>query len=262
MTVTPQGSTAAQDEQSVRSLYEDLTVAETYIHQRFGHAWGRVMHQKQAAEINKVIEEAKPENILEIAPGPARLATELKGVRHGLMIDNSAPMLALAKRRLQEAGLAQLWEVEQGNAFELEKLRRRFNFVFTFRFIRHFREVDRERLYSAIGACLERGAVLMFDVVNESMRDKLDARQLHKDPTQLAVYDVTYSTDSFQREMETNGFKIIRLTPVINHFFTQSWINHRLGQRLPKPSSALVRLLEMIPSQEPLEWIALCQKSS
>lgn len=261
MTVTLHGSTAAQDEQSVRSLYEDLRVAETYIRQRFGHAWGRVLHQKQAAEINKVIEETKPENILEIAPGPARLATELKGVRRGLMIDNSAPMLALAKRRLQQASLAQLWEVEQGNAFELEKLRRRFNFVFTFRFIRHFRQVDRERLYSAVGACLERAGLLMFDVVNKSVRDRLDACQLHKDPSQLDVYDITYSADSFHREMQANGFKIIRLTPVINHFFLQSWISHRFGQRLTKPSSALVSLLEMIPSQEPLEWIALCQKS-
>ena len=253
---------SVHDEQSVRALYEDLAVAETYIQQRFGHAWGQVLHQKQATEINRVIEETKPENILEIAPGPARLATELKGVRCGLMIDNSAPMVALAKRRLQEAGRAHLWEVKQGNAFELEKLRRRFNFLFTFRFIRHFREKDRTRLYATIGACLDPGGLLMFDVVNKTVRAKLDARQPHKDPGELDVYDVTYSADSFRREMGEHGFKVTRLVPVIQHFFLQSWISYRLGHRLPKLSSALVRWLEMIPSQEPLEWIALCQKSS
>ncbi len=251
---------SAHDEQSVSALYENLAVAETYIRQRFGHAWGQVLHQKQAAEINQVIEETKPENILEIAPGPARLATELNGVRRGLMIDNSAPMLALAKHRLQEAGLAHLWELEQGNAFELEKLRRRFNFLFTFRFIRHFRQEDRERLYSAIGACLDPGGLLMFDVVNKTVRDKLDARRPHKDPGQLDVYDATYSADSFRREMGEYGFKVIRLAPVIHHFCLQSSISHRLDHRLPKLSSALVRWLEMIPSQEPLEWIALCHK--
>jgi SAM-dependent methyltransferase len=253
---------SAHDEQSVGALYEDLAVAETYIRQRFGHAWGQVLHQKQAAEINQVIEETRPENILEIAPGPARLATELKGVRRGLMIDNSAPMIALAKHRLQEAGRAHLWEVKHGNAFELEKLRRRFDFLFTFRFIRHFRQEDRERLYAAIGACLNPGGLLMFDVVNKTVRDRLDQRQPRKDPGELDVYDATYSADSFRREMGEYGFKVIRLAPVIHHFFLQSRVSYRLGYRLPKLSSALVRWLEMIPSQQPLEWIALCQKSS
>src|SRR5262245_27806234 len=128
-------NSGAKDVQSVRALYEDLGVAENYIKRRFGHAWGQVLHQKQVADLNKVIEETNPENILEIAPGPARLATELKEVRHGLMLDNSVPMLALAKRRLRDADVAHLWQLEHGNAFELQKLQRQFSFLFTFRFI-------------------------------------------------------------------------------------------------------------------------------
>jgi ubiquinone/menaquinone biosynthesis C-methylase UbiE len=247
---------SAQDEQSVRALYEDLAVAESYIHQRFGHAWGQLLHQKQVAEINKVIQETKPENILEIAPGPARLAAELNGVRRGVMIDNSAPMLALAKRRLQDAGLAHLWDLEQGNAFVLEKLRRRFDLLFTFRFIRHFRRDERARLYRAIDACLRPGGRLMFDVVNKTMRDKIDARQTDKAPGGLDVYDETYSAESFRREMAEHGFKVLRLTPVIQHFFLQS----RIGYRLPTLSNILVGLVDRVPSREPLEWIALCQK--
>ena len=252
----------AQEETSVRLLYEDRQVAETYIRQRFGHAWGQLLHQKQAAGINKVIKESRPESILEIAPGPARLATDLAGVTRGLMLDNSAAMLALARRRLQDAGLSHLWDVEQGNAFELEKLGDRFHFVFTFRFIRHFRLKERARLYRGIHECLQPGGLLMFDVVNQTVRDNLDARQPQKPPGELDVYDETYSATSFNREMESYGFKVLQLTPVLNHFFLQSWISNRLGYRLPKASFALVRSLEMMPSQEPLEWIALCQKIS
>jgi SAM-dependent methyltransferase len=260
MTVPLQDSTAAQDEQSVRSLYEDLTVAETYINQRFGHAWGRMLHQKQAAEINKVIEKAKPENILEIAPGPARLATELIGVRRGLMVDSSAAMLAVAQRRLHDAGMAHIWDVKKGNAFELDNLGRRFAFVFTFRFIRHFHPDERARIYRAIGGCLVPCGLLMFDVVNKKVRQKLDARNPNKSAGELDVFDETYTAKSFRMEMQGYGFRILRLTPVINHFFLQSRINHRLGYRLPTLTSPLIRSLEMVPSAAPLEWIALCQK--
>jgi ubiquinone/menaquinone biosynthesis C-methylase UbiE len=250
---------SAQDEQSVRVLYEDVDVAETYIHQRFDHAWGKLLHQKQVAEINKVLREAKPKTVLEIAPGPARLATELKGVRHGVMVDNSAAMLAFAKRRLQEVGVAHLWEVEQGNAFELEKFQSRFSLLFTFRFIRHFRLDERARLYRGAGAGLQPGGLLIFDVVNKTLRDQLDAQYPRK-ARELEVYDATYTSNAFHREMEEYGFKILRLTPVLNHFFLQSWISHRLGYRFPVLSTLLVRFLENVPSQQPLEWIALCQK--
>ncbi len=253
---------SAREETSVKALYEDAKVAENYIDERFGHSWGRLLHCKQVAAVNRVIEETRIESILEIAPGPARLATELRGVRHGLMIDNSAAMLAVAERRLQAAGIAHLWETREGNAFELEKLEKRFSFVFTFRFVRHFRQEERDRLYRSIDMCLEPGGLLMFDVVNKSVRLKLDSRNPNMPVGELNVFDETYSAESFHREMEKYGFQVLRFIPIINHFFLQSWISRRLGYRLPKLSSALVRSIEMIPSREPLEFIALCQKSN
>src|SRR5689334_15570401 len=111
MTVTTYNP-EAQEEASVKTLYEDFDVAEEYVKQRFGHAWGKLLHRTQAAAVNQVIRQGRIENVFEIAPGPARLATELKGVRRGLMLDNSAAMLAVAQRRLQSAGLAHLWELQ------------------------------------------------------------------------------------------------------------------------------------------------------
>lgn len=260
MMITAQ-NTEAQEETSVKTLYEDVYVAEGYIKQRFGHAWGKLLHSKQVAAVNRVIEEAQTKNILEIAPGPARLATELKGVRHGLMIDNSAAMLTVAQHRLEAAGIAHLWQLQKGNAFELEKIGQKFSFVFTFRFIRHFRQDERGRLYSSIGHCLEPRGLLLFDVVNKTIRQQIDLENPVRPKDELNVFDETYSSESFADEMRKYGFRVLRCMPILNHFFLQSWISHRLGYRLPGFSSALVRSLEVIPSREPLEWIALCQKT-
>jgi SAM-dependent methyltransferase len=127
------------------------------------------------------------------------------------MIDNSAAMLAVAQRRLQACGKAHLWDVEQGNAFELEKLGRRFELVFTFRFIRHFREEDRARIYRAIDGCLEPGGLLLFDVVNKTVRQTLDARNPNRPVGELDVFDETYSPESFPGEMDKFGFGVLPL---------------------------------------------------
>jgi ubiquinone/menaquinone biosynthesis C-methylase UbiE len=175
------------------------------------------------------------------------------------MLDNSAAMLALAKRRLKEAGLEHLWEIKQGNAFELENLRRQFSFLFTFRFLRHFCLDERSRLYSSIRACLRPSGWLMFDVVNKTLRDQLDAKYPRK-TGELEVYDETYTPDTFRQEMKEYGFRVLRLTPVLKHFPLQSWASYQLNHRLKALSSVLVRSIESIPSRQPLEWIALCQR--
>src|SRR5213594_1107015 len=93
----------ASDTQGVAALYQDVEVAESYIQKRFSHSWSRLLHQKQVAEVNRVLQSWQPASVLEIAPGPARIAADLRGIRWGLMLDSSAEMLALAKQRLTAA---------------------------------------------------------------------------------------------------------------------------------------------------------------
>jgi hypothetical protein len=101
----------------------------------------------------------------------------------------------------------------------------------------------------------------MFDVVNRVVRQKLDAQRPLQTSGELDVYDETYTPESFRQEMATYGFEVLRLLPVIAHFPLQSWLSYRLTHRLPKVANLLVRLLEKIPSAQPLEWIALCRKT-
>ena len=253
---------SARDEQSVAALYQDGEVAETYIRQRFSHAWSRLLHRKQVAEVNRVIRVCQPERVLEIAPGPARVTTELQGIRRGVLLEYSEAMLALARRRLAMAGLTDMWELRHGDAFALDRLQCQFDFVYTFRFIRHFQQSDRVRLYRGIAACLPRQGLFMLDVVNRTVRQKLDAKQPSRSPGELDVYDETYSPETFRQEMQAHGFEVLRLVPVVTHFALQSSISYRLDHRLPTVSDLLVRMLEKMPSTQPLEWVALCRKVS
>ncbi len=253
---------SACEEQHVASLYQDSAVAENYIQQRFAFSWGQLLHQKQVAEVNRIIRTYQPASILEVAPGPARLATELHGVRRGVMLEYSEEMITLAKRRLEMAGQASRWDIRHGNAFELEHLQDQFDLLYTFRFIRHFHAADRERLYRGMRACLNPGGVLMFDVVNRVMREKLEAQNTQKSPDELDVYDVTYSQGEFGREMAAHGFAVLSLRPVIQQFFLQRWVSCTFDHRIRSLSLAMVQVCEVLPSQHPLEWIAVCRKAA
>ena len=166
----------ACEEQSVAALYQDAEVAGTYVEQRFARSWTRLLHDKQVAQVNQAIETYQPELVMEVAPGPARLTTEIRGVTNGVLVEYSHEMLAEAKQRLEQAGVGSIWDVRHGNAFELKVQNIQCDFLYTFRFIRHFHEEDRTRIYQNIRTCLKPGGLLMFDVVNRTVREKRDAR--------------------------------------------------------------------------------------
>ena len=205
-------------EQTVASLYSDHNVVETYLERRFSFAWSRLLHHRQVAAINQVIKTVQPEQIIEIAPGPARIAVELRGVQKGLMIDYSEPMLTLARQRLAPAGLNTIWELRHHNAFDLKSLHQQGNFVYSFRFIRHFETQERSRLYRSIHNVLKNEGLLMLDVVNRDVRQVLDAKHSHHPSNELDVFDVTFSPEEFSQEMSAHRFSVVSLTPVVRHF--------------------------------------------
>lgn len=71
-----ENSLSAREEQTVAALYKDTETAETYLQKRFKYSWSRLLHRKHVVEVNRVLAGVRPENILELAPGPARVATE------------------------------------------------------------------------------------------------------------------------------------------------------------------------------------------
>ncbi|GJM43888.1 MAG: hypothetical protein DHS20C21_07300 [Gemmatimonadota bacterium] len=253
-----QAGGAAKDERAVKELYQDEAVARNYIDERLRRAWWRHLHNVQVREINRVIAEHAPADILEIAPGPARLAPDVRGVQSGLMVEASPQMIEVARERLQAAGLADVWDLTEGNVFDLSPVEREFDFVFTFRLIRHFHEGERRRIYEQVASKLRPGGFFLFDMVNKKVRDRLDAE---RDQEGLDVFDVTYADRSeIAAEMRASGFELVKLTNVLNHFSVQSTLSYKLDDRFFAPVLGAIQLLDSVPSAHPLEWVALFRK--
>jgi len=256
-------SDQAKHENTVKSLYQDENVAENYINNRFKWSWSKLLHDSQVSLLNRVIKQREIQSALELAPGPARLTTEVNGINNGLMIEASEEMVNVANRRLKENNLHNIWNIRVGNAFELSDIKQKFDLVYTFRFIRHFDHSERGLLYTEISSCLDQGGILVFDVVNKPTRERIDnikSENETSNPDKLSVYDITYTEDEFHSEMENYGFDVLQMIPTIKHYFLQTWISHKLDRRLPMVSNAVVQFIENLPTNSPLEWIAVCKK--
>ena len=101
----------ARHENTVKPLYQDETVAKKYIENRFNWSWSRKLHLTQAAVINDAIARHNLDTALELAPGPARLTTEVTGINEGLMIEASAEMIDVARARLAEKKLGDIFSL-------------------------------------------------------------------------------------------------------------------------------------------------------
>jgi len=253
---------AADDPGSVAAVYEDDGVADTYLAKRTTFSWQKLLHRRQVEVLNRVIAARRPASVLELAPGPARLSTDVTGIRRGVMVENSEAMIRIARQRLRQRGLDAVWSVKAGSAFDLGQLLHgeQFELAFTFRFIRHFRENERARLYREIHERLATEGVLVFDVVGRRVRDALDARATALPRGELSVYDATYAPEQIRAEMHRNGFSIVELVPVLTHFHLQSWLSYKGDDVAPSIVGAVIRGLERLPSRSPLEWVAVCRK--
>ncbi len=259
-----QGTTdqLAKHESSVRKLYQDEAVAEAYIENRFTWTWSRLLHETQVNILNRTIAEHGIRAALELAPGPARLTTHVEGIERGVMVEASPEMVQVARRRLSEKNLDSVWDLREGDAFDLASLERSFELIYTFRFIRHFESEERDRLYKEISRRLEPSGLLIFDVVNRTARARARAATKATAEGSLPVYDAIYTEDEFRREMDDSGFEVLSLHPVLRRFGLQSWISYKIDRRVRPLANLLVRALESIPGGKPLEWVAVARKKA
>jgi ubiquinone/menaquinone biosynthesis C-methylase UbiE len=247
---------------TVAAIYADSSIAASYLQKRMKFSWQRLLHRRQVAVLNEVIARYRPRSVLEVAPGPARLAVELRGIERGVMVENSLEMIAISHKRLAEADLAGIWTVQQGDAFHLAAALPEigFDLAYTFRFLRHFKEPERAQLYAQIARQLAPGGKLVFDVVNARIREPIERKQQARADGEISIYDVWYTREAFTDEMRSHGFETLQMIPVIRHFAMQAWLSHKGEDIAPGAISGVVNLLESLPSREPLEWIAICKK--
>jgi SAM-dependent methyltransferase len=252
----------ADEQRSVAAIYESGAIAGAYLDKRMQFSWQRMLHKQQIAILNRAIAKAAPASLLEVAPGPARLAVEMTHNVKGTMVENSEEMISIARQRLDGAGLSAQWKVLQGDAFNLPAYvtPESFDFAYTFRFLRHFRNPEREQLYANLRQSLKTGGLLVFDVVGEVVYNQVEARNPQRAAGEIPIYDVTYTAKSFVEEMKRNGFDVVALHPILKHFTAQSLLSYKLDDVVGPLIPPLLSLLELVPSGAPLEWVAVCRK--
>lgn len=240
----------------IRDAYRDAQVAATYIEERFRQPLGALLHRRQIAVLRHVVAELRPQSVLEIAPGPARLTVDAAPLfrRPPVLVDASPQMLACARNRLASRGLDA--GLVEGDAFRLP-FAATFDLVYTFRLIRHFEEPDRIRLYRQIASVLRPGGVLVFDAVNAIVSRRVRARAA---AGEYRHYDALLERDALVAELRRGGFAVQMLAGVQHRFPIMQRVQTLIAPRSTRVAAGALALLDR-SGGEPLEWIVACRRA-
>jgi len=236
-------------EPEIKKAYEDETTAATYVERRFVSELYRLLHERQVGAVQQAIGVVRPKWVLEIAPGPGRITRDVRSTARVVCLEYNKSMIRHG--RLTSASQA---EWVRGNAFHLP-FERRFDLVYSFRFIRHFHREDRERLYTEIKRVLKPGGLFLMDAVNERCSRPL--REAH--PEEYPIYDVLYRRDHLLEELTQAQLVPISLLPVQKFHRWQSRSQILLGPRSSWLNRLAIRGLERLPRREGLEWVVTCR---
>ena len=242
---------------AIRNAYRDDQVAREYIHRRFREPLGALLHARQVACVRDLIRRRRAVDVLEIAPGPARLTVDVAPSlpQGGTLMDASAQMLEQARRRMEAAGAR--WRFVQGDAFALP-FGAGFDLVYAFRFIRHFETADRCRTYREIHRVLKPGGVLVFDAVNAAVAAPLRARA---GAGEYRHYDALLDAAGLSRELADAGFSDVRLSGVQRRYPALARIQVLVAPRSRTLARMLMEAVDRAGGGAPLEWIVTCTRA-
>ncbi|MBX3026844.1 class I SAM-dependent methyltransferase [bacterium] len=250
MTTSPPRQKPAE----IQAYYRDPTVVAEYIERRTAQPLNGMLHRRQVQFIDQVIGERRPQRVLEVAPGPARLTAELAYAGRGIAVDGSAEMLAVARDRLRAR--PGHWLVVRGDAFALPVPDASVDLAFAIRFVRRFAPEVRRRLYAEIRRTLTPNGALIVDAQNRAV--SLPHRQ-RKGLDSYPVFDALYDRDELVGEIEGAGFRVRRLEGMVRHFAVQSRLNRLRHRGLAPVASGMIGLIECLPSRAPSTWMVLAE---
>ena len=249
---------AIHDPTRLKTLYQDEEVAEDYIDTRFRRPLGQHLHLRQVAFLQRSIDAVKPRFILELAPGPARVTTELKAFEQGTALDASPAMLTRARERLVACGRADRWTLCRGDAFSLPIGNESVDFAYSLRFIRHFKTENRHALYSEIRRVMRPGALLCFDAVDAKVAIPYRRRRGFEN---YPIYDVMYEDLSqLEEEVSENGFRLANSTAISRMVEVQEILTRFDRVGLGRPARMLISAIDSLVPFPPAEWMVACQK--
>lgn len=242
--------------EELERYYKDKAVAGAYMQRRTGQPLNGVVHRRQVEFLNGVLAQRASRRVLEIACGPGRLTAAVQGVRFGVAVDSSGPMLETAQQRMN--GCGGCWSFLRTDAFVLPFRSASFDAAYTLRFVRHFQLDDRRRLYAEIRRVLRPRGVFIVDALNHdvSYPDRLKRGLDH-----YPIFDVLYRRDELETELQAAGFRVAALEGIIHHYSLQRPLNRLRRLRLHGLATALIEALEHVPAQHPWTWMVVCENT-
>jgi len=239
------------EREELKRYYQDEKLASAYVDERFLTPRGAVIHRTQVDVINDLVAGLADPRALEIAPGPARVTREIRGLVGGVAADASPQMLAIAARAVD----TKTWNLVEADAYELD-LGQKFPLVYSFRFIRHLEQEPRRRIYDVVANHLEPGGWFVFDAPNEVVEAPIRKAK----PEAFPVYDKLWKRDELIGELEGAGFEVVRLVGVMRWHGVQRVVSKAFEHTLRSVGTSLVGALEKVPGREPLEWTVVCRR--
>jgi ubiquinone/menaquinone biosynthesis C-methylase UbiE len=238
-------------ERDIQAAYSPAAVAGEYVARRFANELHGLLHDRQVSAVQRLMDAARPRRTLEIAPGPGRVTRDLRPTGHLVCLEFNEGMIE--RGRAACPGKA---EWVRGNGFALP-FGPGFELVYSFRFVRHFRRPDRERLYAQVRRVLLPGGHFVLDAVNERL-----SRPLREaNPAEYPVYDKLYTAAALRAELAGAGLEVVALTPVQRCLRPQGLSQTLLGPRARWLNRLVIRGLERVSWGDGLEWIVTCRRA-
>lgn len=159
-------------------------------------------------------------------------------------------MLEVAVRRLIEKRRYKYWNLINWDAFKLPLRDEAFDFVYTFRLIRHFELKERKKIYSEINRVLKNNSgLLIFDAQNYNISYP---HRLKEGLEDYPVYDVLYQRENLISELKDEGWDI-ELQGVMCRFNLQEFIQKVLI-KLRVNYDLIKKLLLLLENKDDTTW--------
>lgn len=256
------------EQDSLKKAYQQVTAVKNYEKTRFSRPNRAMSHDKEVSIINRILKKERPQKILDLALGPARVSKDLKTkyFKQGFGLDSSPVMLQVAKEQLDN----KKWKLIKGDAFKTPFKDNEIDVVTTFRFIRHFRKKDRVRIYKEIQRILKPNGILIFEAFNKEMGEYAKKATGIGKPSAFAdpVYDEFWSREGLIKELDQTGFQVEKLYPVLNFFKCQHFFS-RISNKLSEIfhlnlinwlTKWILRLWDIIPTKTTHQWEVIAHK--
>lgn len=235
----------------IKASYEGKDLASGYVQRRFQSELGLLLHRKQIEAVRTAIEQTQPDRVLEIAPGPGRLTRDIHAPGEHWCLEFNQGMIEVGKA---SCGPHVRWV--RGDAFALP-FAEPFDLVYTFRFIRHFKDADRRRLYEQVRNALRPGGLFLMDAVNAVVSRPMR----EQNPQNFPIYDVLYdSLDDLKRELAKAGLPVRQVVEVQKRYDLQFKVQNLVGPRSRWLTRAIIHALERTSRGPCLEWIVTCAR--